>query len=171
MITIEQQLTEKDYAYFVDFSIFERKPFNKIFLLYIAPLLGIALLVSFFALDEESNALFIVLCVFLIVLGWIMKLVFRRMAISNFKKNPVLGLKNTIKFQETEIVMESVQGSSKNVYDVIDKVYVLNDYVIAYLNTQQFLGINTSNLTQGIKDELMIILKDKCLGKVQIKTK
>lgn len=171
MLTIEQQLNEKDYAKFVDFSIFERKPFNKIFLLYIAPVLGLGLLISFFLMGEESNVLFIVLCVLLIVLGWLMKLLFRKMSSSNFKRNPALGLKNIILFDGDEIKTTSKQGVSKNKYIQVNKIYVIKDYLIVYFKNQRFLGINTSNLQLKVTEDLIQILKEKCLGKMVYKIK
>lgn len=171
MLKIEQQLTEKDYAYFVDFSIFERKPFNKIFLLYVAPVLGVSLLIFFFAMGEESNVIFIVLCALLIVLGWSMKFLFKRMSISNYRKNPVLGLKNIIEFLEEEIKMTSKQGVSRNKYTNVDKVYVTENYVVTYFKNQQFLGINTTNYSQEKRQAIITTLKEKCLGKLENKTK
>ncbi len=168
-LTIEQQLSKEDYAKFVDFSIFDRKSFNKIFLLIVAPILGVGLLTLFFVMGEETNVLFIVLCVFLIILGWTMRYIFRWMSNSNFKKNPLLSIKNFITFNEEQIDMTSKRGKSFNRYTEVDRVYIIKDYIIVYFVTQQFLGINTQEMQASTKDQIIQILKDKCLGKVIFK--
>ena len=157
--TFEHKITEQDYANLLIFMVFERKKFNKIFLLYAMPALGLLLLSAFLFLFEDVDFVSIFLSVFLILFGWFVKFLYISIAKKSYRKSKLLQVESETSFTETGIEAKSERGSAIYLYSDISKVHETNNYFYIILGMSHVIGISKEQVgvivCEKIKDALI----------------
>lgn len=159
-IKFKHQLTEDDYVAFLVFSVFERKRFNKIFLLFITPILGIIFLL-FFIYIGEPQFLAIFISIFLIVFGPFFRWFYGYMGRKAYRKSNLLQVKSEITLTDETLEAISERGTSKYFYDDISKVYETRRYFIIYLGMAHFIGLVKLNMGEEVTEKIKKIMLEK----------
>ncbi|MBI9009422.1 MAG: YcxB family protein [Tenericutes bacterium] len=159
-IKFKQRLTESDYSDLLVFTVFEKKKFNKIFLLFITPALGILFLL-FFLIIEEADAFSIGISIFLIVFGPFFRFFYASIGKKTYRKSPLLQVESEIVFLEDKIEAFSERGSSKYFFSEVTSVYETKKFFILYIGMAHFIGINKQSVGETLSLQIQSILKSQ----------
>jgi len=159
-LKFEHQLNEDDYVAFLLFSVFEKKRFNKIFLLYVTPLLGFLFLFYFIFMGEpDFFAIFI--SSFLFIFGPFFRWLYEYLGKKAFRKSTLLEVKSEIIFSDETIEANSERGNSKYCYTDISNVYETKRHFIIYLGMLNYIGLVKLNMGESMTDQIRTILQEK----------
>jgi|AntAceMinimDraft_18_1070375.scaffolds.fasta_scaffold03394_2 hypothetical protein len=159
-LKFEHQLNEDDYAALLVFSVFEKKRFNKVFLLFITPLFGILFLFYFIFMGEpDFFAIFI--SSFLVIFGPFFRWLYVYLGKKAYHKSTLLQVKSEIVFSDKTIEANSERENSKYFYTDISNVYETKRHFIIYLGMSHFIGLVKLNMGESTSDQVRVILQEK----------
>jgi hypothetical protein len=163
-LKFDQQLSEDDYAALLIFSVFERKKFNKIFLLYVTPALGLIFLLFFIFIGTRDFTAIFISC-FLMVFGPLFRWFFVYLGKKAYRKSVLLQVKSEVTFSEVTIEATSERGTSKYFYTDISNVYETRRYFIIYLGMAHYIGIVKVIIGESNCEQIKNILLEKTADK------
>ncbi|HOO44001.1 MAG TPA: YcxB family protein [Bacillota bacterium] len=152
--------TENDFKKSMTYQVFDKRKFNRIFLLYVSPAIG-AFFIIFMILMGETSFWVFFLAFFLIFFGPYMLLFVRTMAKKQYQKNDLIHLNSQISFSDEGIEAKSERGQSKYFYSDIGVVRENKEYLFIYMGTAFVIPLSKTQIGDETTNKIKIALYEK----------
>lgn len=161
-------LTQQDVKKNMIYQVFDRRRFNRIFLLYAAPIFAIIFLTLMIIL-QETDFITYFLGIFLLLIGpylyWFLGLTAKK----QYQKNELLRLKTEVMFDDEMILAKNSRGETRYLYTDITEVRENKDYIFVYIGPATPIPFPKAQIEQSIVHRIRETLLQKVPTKCKFK--
>lgn len=156
-------LKEEDFIKNMMYQVFGRHPFNRIFLLFVAPVLGIGIFIMMMFIGEHYFTIYLI-TVLLIFMGPGLYVLIPTFARRAFKRNSNFVSQNEITFADDLMEVVNERGNTKYFYSDFKEARESPEQIFIYISKSMVVPLSKDQLGNDISEKIKEALIEK-IGK------